>query len=147
MIAKNTGLVQVCKLYYQLLENVESITENIDKTVTVILVDEEEWEEVYFSPGSLSLVIAQKNDNVAGIYYNHKLTAKHPGEDTSVDEWDEIVRHELIFKVVYNNGVEKILGKADNPVIIDNSLSTITFTFREFGFEWDNSEAAKVVSI
>jgi len=140
MISKNTVLVQICKVFYQYLENVASITDNGNGSATVAFNGQLKWEEIYFTAGSIGLAVEQKRDNEAGIYYNHKFSAKHPGENTDVTTWREIVRHELLIKLEYNTGDEKLIGNADNPVRIDESYKSGHTTGREVSFEWDGVE-------
>lgn len=139
-IQKNNGLIYICGIYYQYKNNVASFTKYSDNTCDVAFTGQLDWEEIYFTKGSAELVVEQSKENVAGVYYNHKLSFQHPGEDVDITTWDDIARREILLKVVYNNGVEKLMGYPDNPVIPETSKKIKTSTVRVVNVEWDDTD-------
>jgi hypothetical protein len=135
-ITKVTTLIDgICRLKYQYKDNVSSITEGDDGTMTVVFNTQLIlWQELYCTAGSISCNEEMQDDNAAGPYYKQNLQAIAPGEAfAKVVNWNELCRHELILLLEYSNGSVKLLGSMDNPVLMktkhnngDNKQTEIT---------------------
>lgn len=117
---KNTNLVQnVCKIQYQFIENVESISRGSSNFHAIVTLSvDNDWLDLYHSPASVSLEEPFLRTN-AGRLYEDKITLKYPGEDEdTIEEIDNLVGPGLILRLHFSNGRSKVIGDIANPVKI-----------------------------
>ena len=111
-------------MFYAFTYEIDSISNgSTSKHKTVSFNDGKAWKEIYFTPGSANYSEPPKK-NDAGIIYNQKLTAFHPGEDeNNVIDFSNLENRPLIIKVLYSSGQMKLVGNKINYAELSDALN------------------------
>lgn len=138
-MTKNSNLaITITSIWYTYPEIPISITNHNDRFHKDIEYNEGEtlWTEIYATPGSASFEEKEDPKNDAGLLFEQKLKFLYPGEDDTDTSLFDAVRRSLIIKIVFNKGLSKMFGSAENPVKCErlskasakDSSSECTFT-------------------
>jgi hypothetical protein len=146
-IGKNTRLLmQICNIYYQYIENINSITNDADGNVVVGFKGIYGWEELYLTKTSIKFE-ENGEEMDEGYFLTQKLSGNIPGDDNNkYSDYDEIIRHNHIIRVDFDDGNKKIIGTIDNPVKLIMKKMNNPFVRREISFERIGDEDARWLS-
>lgn len=123
-MTKNSILnIQVCKIYFALIDNVQSIVDGDDRFHKVITFNEgKDWEEIYSTPGSIEFTENPK-DNEAGNLIEQMIKFSFPGEDDlNLKDLDAVINRPVIVKVEYSSALMKLIGAIENPAKIARAI-------------------------
>lgn len=124
-IAKNSNLIpSVCKIFFALLDNVDSITLAADRFHRNIVFKDNPlahtppsphtWQQIYFTVGTAEFTEKPKESD-AGELIEQSIKFIFPGDDdTNLLSLDAIIGRPVMVKIEFSGEVSKLMGDLDN---------------------------------
>lgn len=111
----------ICKIEYRYAQSIASYVMGASPHHRIVTFDEEYWLNIYFSPGTAAYSEPQI-PNANGPLFDQQLQMKFPGHMSEhlayLERMDELP---VIVRFSYSDGVQKLMGSPDNPVIFNSA--------------------------
>jgi len=134
-IVKNAKIVNhICKIYFNYADDVQSLTKIASHKLSIEFISND-WTEIEITPPAK---LSESSENTfSGELYKSALSFLYPGEeDTNQESLKQILGKPLVLKLLYENGVAKIMGSAFNPVYLKMVRESSPTDGTLFSAEW-----------